>query len=81
MRTSKERENSFRVDLSALLTKHKAEIEITDVWDGYGMQEGVAVITMDSELNEGFVLISEYTEFKLDRGLYGADDLMKKETT
>lgn len=54
--TAKEREESFRRDLSELL-------EVTDNGAGYGMQIGIAVITMMSEWDNDNNLIAEYVEF------------------
>lgn len=63
MQTAKEREAAFRRDLAELLTKHKAELAITDNGKSYGMHSGIAAVTMMSEWNTEGNLTGEYTEF------------------
>lgn len=66
MLTAKEREEAFRKDFQELLSKHKAEFDITDDGRPYGMQSGTVVIYMNSEYDkESFECTKEYTEFRL----------------
>jgi hypothetical protein len=65
VQTPKEREDAFRRDLSELLAKHKAELEITDDRKGYGQHSGIAVVTMMSEWDEAGNQTAEYTEFRI----------------
>ena len=65
MQTPTEREQAFRRDLDELLTKHKAELQITDDGKGYGMHNGIAVVTMMSEWDEVNNQTAEYTEFQI----------------
>lgn len=65
MITSKEREKAFRKDFYELLTKHKAEFEITDDGKDYGMHKGIVIITMMNEFDNDGNQASEFTEFKL----------------
>ena len=65
MRTAKEREEAFRYDLAALLAKHKADLEITDDGEEWGMQSGVAVVTMAGERDVNGCTVEEYTEFRI----------------
>ena len=65
MQTPKEREDAFRRDLAELLTKHKAELEITDDRKGYGMHNGIAVVTMMSEWDKDNNQTADYTEFRI----------------
>jgi hypothetical protein len=63
MKTAKQREADFRADLKALLDKHKAELNITDDGGDYGMQQGVAEVTMISEWDKDGNQTAEFTEF------------------
>lgn len=63
MQTAKEREEAFRRDLAELLTKHKAELAITDNGKSYGMHSGIAAVTMMSEWDADGNLTADYTEF------------------
>lgn len=65
MLTAQEREAAFRADLTALLAKHGAELEITDDGEPYGMQRGVARITMPTTRNAAGEIISDFVEFDL----------------
>ena len=65
MKTSKEREEAFRRDLAELLAKHKAELKITDDGRSYGMQSGIAEVTMMSEWDAEGNLTADYTEFQI----------------
>ncbi len=49
MLTKKQREESFRKDFQELLSKHKAEFDITDDGRQYGMHSGEVRIYMDGE--------------------------------
>lgn len=64
-REAKEREAEFRKDLEELLKKHKADIEVTDDGRAYGMHKGIAIVTMQSEWDEGGNQTEEYVEFRL----------------
>lgn len=63
--TAAEREKAFREALSALLERHKAEIEITDDAAGWGMHSAIAVITMPTIFDDNGDVIADYTEFQL----------------
>ena len=66
MLTSKEREESFRKELKELLSKHKAEFDITDDGRPYGMHSSIGMVYMDSEYDkETFECTKEYTGFRL----------------
>lgn len=65
MRTAKEREAAFRLDLAELLKKHKAELDITDDGKAYGMHSGIAIVTMMGEWDGDGNITAEYTEFRL----------------
>ena len=65
MQTPKEREAAFRRDLAELLTKHGAELEITDDREPWGMHSGVALVTMGNVWDEAGTLLADYTEFRL----------------
>jgi hypothetical protein len=63
-KTAHEREAAFRQDLADLLAKHDAELEVTDDGKGYGMHNGICVITMMPKY-QGDELVADYTEFRL----------------
>ena len=65
MQTPNKREDAFRRDLSELLGKHKAELNVTDDRKDYGMHSGIVVVTMPSEWDAGGNQTAEYTEFRL----------------
>ena len=65
MQTPKEREDAFRRDLAELLAKHKAELDITDDREPYGLHSGIAVVTMMSEWDDDGNQTADYTEFRL----------------
>ena len=64
MRTAKEREHAFRLDLAKLLAKHEAEINVTDDGKEFGLHSGVCEISMFGKWEDG-QLVAEYTEFRL----------------
>ena len=65
MKTKKEREAAFRADLTELLTRHKAELRITDDEKPYGLHQGVAEITMSSEYDADGYQTAEFTDFRI----------------
>ncbi|MFH1744202.1 MAG: hypothetical protein ABIH23_34810 [bacterium] len=65
MLTAKEREATFLSDLTALLSKHGAVLDVTDDGKSYGMQSGVCEITIDSEWDSEGNQLAEYTTFRL----------------
>ena len=65
MQTAKEREEAFRRDLAELLAKHKAELIITDDGKEYGMQSGVAEVTMMCEWDDDGNMTADYAEFRI----------------
>ena len=65
MQTQKEREDAFRRDLAELLTKHKAELDVTDDGKPWGGHSGIAVVTMMSEWDEAGNQTAEYAEFRI----------------
>lgn len=62
--TAAQREAAFRADLTALLGRHGADLQVTDDGKGYGMQSGVCRITMTS-IYECDELAKDYCEFDL----------------
>ncbi len=66
METKDSREKNFRSDLKILLDKYCAELEITDDGADYGMQTGIAVITMDSIYDkQSGDLLADFCEFEI----------------
>lgn len=65
MKTSKEREEEFRLELNDLLAKHKAELEISSEGKPYGKHIGIAVITMMPVYDENETQTAEYTDFRI----------------
>jgi hypothetical protein len=65
MKTAKEREEAFRRELAELLSKHNAELLVTDDGRSYGMQSGIAEVSMMSEWDADGNQTAEYTEFRL----------------
>ena len=49
MITGAERECAFRKDLSELLAKHDAELQVTDDGKGYGLHRGVCEISISGQ--------------------------------
>lgn len=64
-RSSKEKEEAFRKDLQELLTRHRAELRITDDGKPYGMHTSFLEVSMMCEWTEAGEQTDEYTEFKL----------------
>uniref|UniRef100_A0A6M3L3B8 Uncharacterized protein n=1 Tax=viral metagenome TaxID=1070528 RepID=A0A6M3L3B8_9ZZZZ len=73
MLTAKEREATFLSDLTALLAKHYAVLEVTDDGESYGMQCGMCEITMGSEWDDDDNQVSEFTCFRLPNYMDGTD--------
>lgn len=65
MRTSRQRKEAFMEDFQALLRKHDAECDITDDGAGYGMQTGMAVISMVTKWDDDGEITDQYTDFDL----------------
>ena len=65
MKTKEEREKHFREELRQLLSRHQAELDIGDDGKPYGMQSGVATITMESIWNDDGDLIADFCEFEI----------------
>lgn len=65
MKTARQREEEFRADFKALLSKYGAEINVTDDGRPYGMHSGVCTVTMDGTHDKDGETIEEFTEFKL----------------
>jgi hypothetical protein len=66
MKTKKNREKNFRLDLQKLLNNHDAELVITDDGVGYGMQTGSVVVTMNSIYDkETGDLLADFCEFEI----------------
>lgn len=63
--TSKEREDAFRKDLKELLSKHNAELQITDDGRDWGMHSGIAIVSISSEFDSNGDLVAESTEFQI----------------
>jgi len=64
MKTAEDREKEFLIDLRKLLKKHHAELQIAVGY--YGMQAGIAVVSMDSIYDDGpDSYLKEFTEFEL----------------
>lgn len=59
-----QREAAFRADLTALLDRHGAELQVTDDGKGYGMQSGVCRVTMTT-IYENNELAKDFCEFDL----------------
>jgi hypothetical protein len=66
LRTAAQREADFRADFAALLAKHDAEFhQVTDDRKPYGLHNGVAIVSMQSEYAADGTLRADYTEFNL----------------
>ena len=65
MITAKEREKGFRDALAALLERHGAEMVITDDRAGYGMHQGIVVITMPTIYDDHQNAVADFAEFEL----------------
>ena len=63
--TANEREAAFRMKLRILLEGFGAELEITDDRKEYGMQSGIAIITMPAIWDDDGNLIKDYCEFEI----------------
>jgi len=74
MLTSKEREAAFLDDLTALLAKHGATLDVTDDGEGYGMHSGMCEITMMSIWDADGTQTAEYTTFRLPCYMDGLND-------
>lgn len=64
MITANQRKAAFIADLHALLTKHGAELEITDDGKGFGMHSPMAVITMHG-IYEDLEEQAQFCQFEL----------------
>lgn len=65
-KSSAERESEFRRDLQELLSRHGAEMRVTDDGKPYGLHSAVCVIEMEGSYDyDNDCLILEYTEFEL----------------
>ena len=65
MKTAEERKTLFIADFKALLRSHGAEFEVTDNGASFGMQSGVALVSMDSIYDDKHNLTAEFNEFEL----------------
>lgn len=65
MKPAKQIEEEFRYELSQLLLKYKADLDITDDGRPYGFQSGVARVSISAEFDKEGNTISEYCEFEL----------------
>ena len=65
MKTAKQREEAFRAELASLLNRHGAELTITDDRKDFGMQSGIAVVSMDGIWSDDGDLLAEFAEFNI----------------
>jgi len=65
VKTSKQRKAEFLAELNDLLSRHGAELQITDDGKDYGMHTGTAIVTMPAKWSDNGDLTHDYTEFEL----------------
>ena len=65
MMTGEERKEIFIAELAELLSRHKAELTISDDGKGYGMQTGIATITMPASWDNDGNISEDFYEFEL----------------
>jgi len=65
MITAKEKEDAFRADFAELLTKHKAQLEITDDGKPYGMHSPIAEIWIDAEFDADGNETAKHADFRI----------------